>query len=91
MSEKTAIKKLIDTMMEIDQLKRELKEKEKQREELITILTEGTFETGIKAIQGKGYKQYRNNEYNPDNIIETLKSRTYNYSDWQYNDDGDSK
>lgn len=30
MSEEIAIKKLIDTMMEIDQLKRKLKEKEKQ-------------------------------------------------------------
>lgn len=38
-------------------------------------------ETELKTIQGKEYKQYRNNEYNPDNIIQTLKSRTYNCSD----------
>ena len=81
MSEKTAIKKLIDTMMEIDQLKRELKEKEKQREELITILTEGTFETGIKAIQGKGYKYYYNSKYDVDELIKRLESRKYNCLD----------
>ena len=72
MSEKTAIKKLIDTMMEIDQLKRKLKEKEKQREELITILTEGTFETEIKAIQEKEYKQYRYPKYTNNKLIEIL-------------------
>lgn len=82
MSEETAIKKLIDTMMEIDQLKRELKEKEKQREEPITIITEGTFETGIKAIQGKEYKHYRYPKYTKNELFERLKSRTYNCSDW---------
>lgn len=81
MSEETAIKKLIDTMMEIDQLKRELKEKEKQREELITILTEGTFETGIKAIQGKEYKHYYNQKYDINELIKRLESRKYNCSD----------
>ena len=82
MSEETAIKKLIDTMMEIDQLKRELKEKEKQREELITILTEGTFETEIKAIQEKEYKHYYNQKYDLDEVIRRLNSKKYNCSDW---------
>ena len=82
MGEKTAIKKLIDTMMEIDQLKRELKEKEKQREELITTLTEGTFETEIKAIQGKEYKHYRYPKYTNNELIERLKIKNYNCSDW---------
>lgn len=81
MSDEIAIKKLIDTMMEIDQLKRELKEKEKQREELITILTEGTFETGIKAIQGKKYKHYYNSKYDLDEVIRRLNSKKYNCSD----------
>ena len=84
MSEKTAIKKLIDTMMEIDQLKRELKEKEKQLEELITILTEGTFETEIKAIQEKEYKHYRYPKYTKNELIERLKIKNYNCSDWPW-------
>lgn len=81
MSEETAIKKLIDRMMEIDQLKRELKEKEKQREELITILIEGTFKTEIKAIQEKEYKEYYNSKHDLDELLKRLNSKKYNCPD----------
>ena len=68
----------------INKMKKEYK---KRITELLTEeyeFTEGTFETGIKAIQGKGYKYYYNSKYDVDELIKRLESRKYNCSDWPW-------